>query len=233
MVSLSCGYKCLQAILVMMNIVVAICGIALIVVGSVAEVNFKRYGTQDDVYLRAFIIFIIAFGCFITLVGIFGFCGACKKSVVCLTLYIIFLLILILAGLAAGIAGFVLKNKVKEYVTKSMTEAFDKYKDPPYQKIIDTIQKDVGFLQSTNLLQFQLKCCGANGTWTGPGSTPTSCQGSDGRFYTDGCVKNAQEFLKKNILIVAGCVFGFALIQILGIVFAACVCQAIKRGETA
>ncbi|THD21769.1 Tetraspanin [Fasciola hepatica] len=157
MVSLSCGYKCLQAILVMMNIVVA---------------------------------------------------------------YIIFLLILILAGLAAGIAGFVLKNKVKEYVTKSMTEAFDKYKDPSYQKIIDTIQKD-------------LKCCGANGTWAGPGSTPTSCQGSDGQFYNDGCVKNVQEFLKKNILIVAGCVFGFALIQILGVVFAACVCQAIKRGETA
>ncbi|THD18233.1 Tetraspanin [Fasciola hepatica] len=195
MASLSCGYKCLQVILVIMNIIVAICGIALIVVGSIAEVNFKKYGTSDDVYLRAFVIFIIAFGCFIALVGIFGFCGACKKSVYCLTL-------------------------VKEYVTKSMTEAFNKYQDPTYQKVIDTIQKD-------------LKCCGPNGTWTGSGSPPPSCYGPDGQLYSDGCVQNVQQFFKKNVVIVAACVFGFAIIQILGIVFAACVCQAIKRGETA
>ncbi|TPP57571.1 Tetraspanin, partial [Fasciola gigantica] len=159
-------------------------------------------------------------GGFIALVGIFGFCGACKKSVYCLTLYIIFLSILILAGLAAGIAGFVLKDKVKEYVTKSMTEAFNKYQDPTYQKVIDTIQKD-------------LKCCGPSGTWTGSGSPPPSCYGPDGQLYTDGCIEGVQQFFKKNVVIVAACVFGFALIQILGIVFAACVCQAIKRGETA
>ncbi|KAA0185178.1 Tetraspanin [Fasciolopsis buskii] len=194
MVSLSCGYKCLQVILVIMNVVVTLCGIALIVVGSLSLANFSKYGTSDGDYLKAFAIFIVAFGCFITLVGIFGFCGACKKSVYCLTL-------------------------VKEYFAKGIEQAFAKYDDPMYKKFVDTIQKD-------------LKCCGINGTWTGSGTIPASCQGPSGP-YTDGCVKNVQQFFKKNILIVAVCVFVFALIQILGIVFAVCVCQAIKRGETA
>lgn len=220
MVSLSCGYNCLRVLLIIMNVVVSLCGIALIVVGSIAVANFNKYESGDDAYLKAFVIFIVAFGCFMTLIGIFGFCGACKKSVYCLTLYIIFLSIFILAGLAAGIAGFVLKDKVKNYVDQSIIQAFGKYGDPNYKKLIDAIQKD-------------LHCCGPYGNWTESQPVPDSCKSPEGTLYTEGCVDNVRQFFQKNILIVAVCVFCFALLQILGIVFAVCVCQAIKRGETA
>ncbi|KAF5402771.1 hypothetical protein PHET_03886 [Paragonimus heterotremus] len=134
MVKLSCGYKCLQCMLIVFNAIIIGCGIALIVVGSIAEVNLKKYSGTDDAYLHGFVIFVIAFGCFLTVLGIFGFCGACKKSVYCLTM---------------------------------------------------------------------------------------------------GCVDATEQFLKKNILAVALCVFFFALLQILCMVFAICVIQAIKRGEDA
>ncbi|KAF8566996.1 hypothetical protein P879_11451 [Paragonimus westermani] len=223
MVKLSCGYKCLQCMLIVFNAVVIGCGIALIVVGSIAEVNLKKYSGTDDAYLHGFVIFVIAFGCFLTVLGIFGFCGACRKSVYCLTMYVIFLVILILAGLAAGIAGFVLKDKVKQYAKDVLTQAYNKYTaGAEYKNLINSIQKD-------------LHCCGPDGQWpTTLGAMPDSCTNPDTKTpYTEGCVDATEQFLKKNILAVALCVFFFALLQVLCMVFAICVIQAIKRGEDA
>ncbi|KER24219.1 hypothetical protein T265_08065 [Opisthorchis viverrini] len=230
MVSLSCGYKCLQCMLVVFNVVVICCGIALIVVGSIAQVQLKTYLTSEDAQLMAFVIFIIAFGCFLTVVGSFGFCGACKKNVCCLTMYIIFLVIFILGGVAAGIAGFVLKDHVrcelfcilvKEYVDKVLTQTYKTYNEEVSKKLIDLIQKDLG-------------CCGPDGTWPpGLGQVPDSCRDSSGLQYTQGCSAALDKFIEKNILAVALCVFLFALLQILALVFAVCVCKAIQRGEDA
>ncbi|OON14450.1 tetraspanin family protein [Opisthorchis viverrini] len=165
MVSLSCGYKCLQCMLVVFNVVVICCGIALIVVGSIAQVQLKTYLSSEDAQLMAFVIFIIAFGCFLTVVGSFGFCGACKKNVCCLTM-------------------------VKEYVDKVLTQTYKTYNEEVSKKLIDLIQKD-------------------------------------------GCSAALDKFIEKNILAVALCVFLFALLQILALVFAVCVCKAIQRGEDA
>ncbi|KAG5453612.1 23 kDa integral membrane protein [Clonorchis sinensis] len=221
MVSLSCGYKCLQCMLVVFNVVVICCGIGLIVVGSIAEVQLKTYLTSEDAQLTAFVIFIIAFGCFLTVVGSFGFCGACKKNVCCLTMYIIFLVVFILGGVAAGIAGFVLKDHVKEYVDKLLTQTYKTYTEEVSRKLIDLIQKD-------------LKCCGPDGNWPqGLGQMPASCLDSSGLQYGQGCSAALDSFIEKNILAVALCVFLFALLQILALVFAVCVCKAIQRGEDA
>ncbi|KAF6774033.1 hypothetical protein AHF37_07024 [Paragonimus kellicotti] len=236
MVKLSCGYKCLQCMLIVFNAIVIGCGIALIVVGSIAEVNLKKYSGTDDAYLHGFVIFVIAFGCFLTVLGIFGFCGACRKSVYCLTMYVIFLVILILAGLAAGIAGFILKDKVKQYARNVLTQAYNKFTSvDDYKKLIDSIQKD-------------LHCCGPDGTWPPTlGAPPESCTNPDTKaLYTEWAslflvvpsecpdvLMPPNSSLKKNILAVALCVFFFALLQILCMVFAICVIQAIKRGEDA
>ncbi|TGZ75360.1 hypothetical protein CRM22_000453 [Opisthorchis felineus] len=221
MVSLSCGYKCLQCMLVVFNVVVICCGIGLIVVGSIAEVQLKTYLTSEDAQLSGFVIFIIAFGCFLTVVGIFGFCGACKKNVCCLTMYIIFLVIFILGGVAAGIAGFVLKDHVKEYVDKLLAQTYKTYAEDVSKKLIDLIQKD-------------LKCCGPDGTWPASlGQEPDSCHDSGGLKYSQGCSAALDAFIEKNILAVALCVFLFSLLQILALVFAVCVCKAIQRGEDA
>ncbi|CAH8445444.1 unnamed protein product [Dicrocoelium dendriticum] len=170
---LSCGYKCLQCMLVVMNAVVIVLGIALIVIGSIAEVNMKQMLSTDDAYLHGIVIFVIAFGCFLTLTGMFGFCGACKKNACCLIMYAILLSIFIVAGLAAGIAGFVLKDKLKDYTNNVVTEAYSKYtQGSDYANVIDHIQT-------------WLSCCGPNGTWPASvGARPNSCNDHEGRPYT-------------------------------------------------
>jgi hypothetical protein len=219
--ALSCGYKCLQVLLIIMNILLLLFSIALIVVGSIAEANLEKYGGKDMNNLRGFVIFVIVLGCYLFVVGIFGFCGACKKSVYCLTIYCILVGIFILAGIAGGIAGFVLKDKVKSSVNEVITEMFNRYSsDKSYKKIIDRVQKD-------------LKCCGPDGTWpTSQGTMPDSCS-ENGVQHTAGCIDEIQKFFKKYILIVALCIFLFALVEILGIVFGVCVINAIKNEGTA
>ncbi|CAL8103399.1 unnamed protein product [Calicophoron daubneyi] len=222
MASLSCGYKCLQLMLIVLNTAVILFGIGLIVVGSVSESNLKRYVRAESATLRGLIIFIIAFGCFLSILGIYGFCGACKKNVCCLKTYVALLFIFIAIGIATGIAGFVMKNKVKGYIKTGFDELYNTYNTTiDSRKFIDLVQKE-------------LKCCGPEGKWDSKwGDIPPSCYPPSGHpQYTDGCIDSLEAFVKKYVLAVALCIFLFALFQILGMVFAICVVQAIQKGES-
>ncbi|GAA50200.1 cd63 antigen-like [Clonorchis sinensis] len=86
MASLSCGYKCLQCMLLIFNVVVILCGIGLMIAGGIAEYNVATYLSKDVIELHAFVIFIIAFGFLLTVTGILGFAGTCVRNACFLTL---------------------------------------------------------------------------------------------------------------------------------------------------
>ncbi|CAL8092849.1 unnamed protein product [Calicophoron daubneyi] len=220
--ALTCGQKCARILLIIWNVILVLFGIGVIVVGSLALASLDKYGNSEENYLRAFCIFVIVLGCYLFVVGFFGFCGAVKKNTCCLTIYCILVGIFILAGIAGAIAGFVLRNKVKESVEKTMTQLYGTYSsNTDAQKLIDTIQKD-------------LQCCGPNGTWpSGQGNTPSSCNNDSGSQYTDGCTIKLEDFFKKYMLAIGLCLILFALVLIFGIVFAVCVINGIKNDETA
>ncbi|OON15235.1 tetraspanin family protein, partial [Opisthorchis viverrini] len=175
MASLTCGYKCLQCMLTALNLLVILCGIGLIIAGSIAEYNVVTYLSNDVSNLHAFVICIIVFGVLLTIIGIFGFFGACGKNICCLTV-----------------------------VASSMGHS-----------------------------AFQLQCCGPYGHWPiylGL-AAPYSCFDKNGYLYGQGCVDALNNYIKTNIVVIAICALVFTVLNLLALIFAVCVCMALKRGD--
>ncbi|KAA3678137.1 CD63 antigen [Paragonimus westermani] len=81
------------------------------------------------------------------------------------------------------------------------------------------------------VLRDQVKCCGPNGVWTS-GAMPESCYNSDGTQNTAGCVDSMNKLIQGNLVALGICVFIFALVQIICMIFALCVVNALQKGES-
>nr|CAX72805.1 CD63 antigen [Schistosoma japonicum] len=224
MPTLSCGYKCLQFLLITFNILVFACGIALIVIGSLSQVAVNNYSTGIDSNIKGLVIFIIILGCFLFLLGFLGFCGACTKNTCCLTIYAILLSVMVAAEIGVGIAAAVLKEDVKTSFVSVVRNSVSEYsKNPDIQNLSDKIQTE-------------FKCCGSESSidYTSTGqSVPSSCTDSDtGLAYQEGCSNKIIAFFEKYLIAVVVAAFAFAILQILSIVFTVCIIRAIKSGDT-
>ncbi|CAH8291179.1 unnamed protein product [Schistosoma intercalatum] len=224
MASLSCGYKCLQILLVIFNILVFACGIALIVIGSLSQVAINNYSSGIDSSIKGLVIFVIVLGCFLFLLGFLGFCGACTKNTCCLILYAILLSIMVAAEIAAGITAAVLRDEVKSQFLSLVKSSVNEYsKNPDFKDFLDKIQQE-------------FQCCGSesSGDYTSSGQTvPDSCKDTKTKaIYSDGCSYKVISFFEKYIVAVLVAAFVFAILQLLCIVFAICVIRAIKSGDS-
>ncbi|CAI2722372.1 unnamed protein product [Schistosoma spindalis] len=170
--ALGCGYKCLQCLLIIFNCGAFICGLGLIVVGALGLHSVVNHWKDIEPPLQSLIIFIIALGCFLFILGALGMFGACTKNVCLLTTYCILLSILIVAEIAAGIFAIVEKPKVKKHVTEALREFVrEYYKDKHVGKVLDEIQQ-------------KLQCCGADSPADYGGVLPKSCS-KDGKTFTE------------------------------------------------
>ncbi|CAH8468850.1 unnamed protein product [Schistosoma turkestanicum] len=224
MASLSCGYKCLQTILVIFNILVLACGIALVVIGGLAQYSIDHYSADIGSNSRALVIFVLVLGCFLFLLGVLGFCGACTKNTCCLILYAILLSVMVAAEIAAGIAAAVLKDEVKTQFLSLAKNAVKEYsKNPKTKEFLDKIQQE-------------FQCCGsesANDYISSAQSIPASCTNpSTSLPYSEGCANKLVAFFEKYIIAVIVAAFVFAIIQMMCIVSTICVIQAIKSGDS-
>ncbi|CAH8823954.1 unnamed protein product [Trichobilharzia szidati] len=215
---LSCGYRCLQLLLIIFNIGVFICGIGLIAAGAYALSSVVNHWKDVEPSLQYLIIFTIALGCIIFLLGALGMFGACTKSVCLLTTYCILLVLLIIGQVAAGIIAVKQKPKIKEKVSEALSSLVRRfYTDEHVKKVLDEIQH-------------KLQCCGAK-SWSDYGTAiPPSCyEGTT--LHAEGCIKRVSELAKKNMNAIIVCVFVFAFLQAICLVFAICVLMAIKQGN--
>ncbi|KAH8848983.1 CD63 antigen [Schistosoma japonicum] len=212
--ALGCGYKCLQCLLIIFNSGVFICGIGLIVVGALGLHSTVNHWKEIDPPLQSLIIFIIALGCFLFVLGALGMFGACTKNVCLLTTYCILLSVLIIAQIAAGIYAIIEKPKAKRHVTTALKDLVKQYgNDRHLDTVLDEIQR-------------KLQCCGAESPNDYTVRTPASCE-----QYNEGCIGKVTELTRKHLNATIVTVFIFALLQMICLVFAVCVLMAIKRGD--
>nr|AEG74366.1 tetrapanion 2 [Schistosoma japonicum]CAX70616.1 CD63 antigen [Schistosoma japonicum] len=212
--ALGCGYKCLQCLLIIFNSGVFICGVGLIVVGALGLHSTVNHWKEIDPPLQSLIIFIIALGCFLFVLGALGMFGACTKNVCLLTTYCILLSVLIIAQIAAGIYAIIEKPKVKRHVTTALKDLVRQYgEDRHLDKVLDEVQD-------------KLQCCGAESPADYSKGRPQSC-----KDYTEGCIGKVTDLTKKHLNATIVTVFIFALLQMICLVFAVCVLMAIKRGD--
>ncbi|KAM9252217.1 CD63 antigen [Cariama cristata] len=230
------GMKCVKFLVFIFNFIFWACGVALIAVGIYAQVALDKTLVVSSASASSTPIAIVVLGIIIFFISFFGCCGAWKESYCMVTTFAILLSIIFLVEIAAAIAGYVFKDKVRSVLEEGLWDAMQKYGED--QALTDVVDK----------LQIDFTCCGANNytDWatierfkvnnTVPRSccrvNTTSCNvhPSPATVYEKGCLQSIETWMKKNIIIVAAVALGIAFFEILGIIFACCLMKGIRSG---
>lgn len=196
----------------------------------------------------AFILILVGAVTFV--IGFTGCVGALRENTCLLAAYAIFLAILLLLEMTAGILGFICKDSIKRQATDGFQAFIVHYReDPDQQNLIDWIQEDWlqccgiegpkdwdrnNYFNCSSRKVGSREACGV----------PFSCCkrkpneiiknkqcGYDVRkeeypydvskiINEKGCVQAGEEWIERNLLIVAIVAVATAFLQILGICFA-------------
>ncbi|XP_026224180.1 CD63 antigen [Anabas testudineus] len=230
------GMKCVKYLLFFFNFIFWLCGLALVVVGILAQVKLNSTLMIRDASSSGVPILLIAVGVVIFFIAFFGCCGAWKENYCMVTMFAVLLSLIIIVEIAAAITGYVFRNKISSIVQDSLTDMISNYNtSSEFHEAMDELQKN-------------LKCCGMNSSadWrnfkSDGNSVPDSCcvnittncgigaMKDSAKVYQEGCSSAVEALLKKNIqwVIVAALVIAF--LQIMGIVFACLLMRGIRSG---
>ncbi|CAM9854205.1 unnamed protein product [Lampetra fluviatilis] len=243
--------KCVKYLLFVFNLLffVTVCGaqvsgLGLVIVGALAQAKVGAFGKLSDNATTGAPVLLIVVGSIILVVAFFGCFGSIKENRCMLGTFTALLVIILLVEIAAGIAAFVFKDKIKGYFSKDLTDLYNKYPSSASDaKVIDDMQQ-------------KLKCCGASNytewlnynVWNqdpvNHGNTPDSCcvnvttgcgKGEAAKLvqdvhkiYTDACVPKLETELKESLVLIGAVVLGIGLAQIIGVILACCLMKGIK-----
>jgi len=248
---LSCGMNLTKMMMFAFNFLFWVMGIILLGVGIYSRIEG---GSLEDLVkdgaLPNAANLMIASGIFVALIGFLGCCGALKKHRCMLISYSILIFMIFILELAAGIYAYSKKDTVQNDLEKNLTKVVShSYSGPT--------KSDKGLTKAVDWFQKKLKCCGAAGpedwpksaSWnkTTNAAVPDSCCKVTGtgnckngtlavlkaadKIWTKGCVGEGKIFVKDNLYKVGGAVIVIGIIQLLGIIFACCLCKAIQEEE--
>jgi CD63 antigen len=239
MADLSGCAKCVKYTLFVFNLLFLLAGLALIIVGAVAQVQANKISGFGPSASGA-AIFLIVIGSLVFIVCFFGCAGAINNNYCMVVTFGVLLLLLLLAQVAAIIAGFVLKDKIKTAVIDEMTRTQQFYGqvDDVYTKTWDSFQRD-------------LQCCGTTNytSWNSSSelyktkSVPDSCCKNETDkcgyeamnyydikvFFEKGCNVAVTDIVKGSMIAVGAVAAGVALLEIIGIVFAFCLAHSLRK----
>ncbi|XP_042304604.1 CD63 antigen [Sceloporus undulatus] len=228
------GMKCVKFLVFFFNFIFWLCGIALIALGIYVQIELNNTLQITNPSASGAPIVILAVGVIVFFISFFGCCGAAKENYCMVTTFAVLLTLIFLVEIAAAIAGYIFKDKVKTVIDEELRAEMKRYRnDSNIAKTLDDLQKSYN-------------CCGAfNYTdWFDvkefqPHSVPPSCciNGTDctknpneNNVHMEGCVSKVEVWMKKHIIIVAAVALGIAFFELLGIIFACCLMKGIRSG---
>lgn len=208
--------------------------------------QFQQF-TQPTVIEQAAYI-LIAAGAFMFIVSFLGYCGALRESRCLLTCYGVFLIIILLMEITAGSLAAAYKNEAERETRGFLKSSINKYYAAKEKDAV-TVMWDY--------IMASMKCCGVDSyedfreskKWTeGNKTVPEACcvlEGNIAKFepkfkncphkpsdtnsyWQKGCYTAFVELIVENINIVIGIGIGLGLVQLLGIIFAFCLCKSIN-----
>jgi len=239
------GMKCIKYLLFAFNLVFLITGLALIITGCVIQGVYSNYlDFLGDSFFNTPVLLVVV-GCIIFFVTFFGCCGAIKEHH-CMTLsFSVFLALILVIELGAGIASYAFREQVGKIIEHNMEKGLKNYGIEGYKGVTET----------WNIVQHELKCCGAqeyldweNTTFAlETNSVPDSCCLSDVEgcgtgilampedqvpkiIYTSGCLSKFKGVIESNVAALGGVGVGIAVIQFAGIIFACVLAATIRKG---
>lgn len=223
----------LKDLVYIFNVLTCAAGWAVAGVGLCANTDDKFTETLkkliSDYYLnvdvgqiRMAIWFLVGVGTFLFFTGLLGMCGAIRENKWLLRLFCVIVLVLFLAGLGAGIATFVMKDKFRSSIEEVLKESF----------IILESSSDKHMLEAKMTLisiQKELQCCGIR-TMNGQGQPPSAYRNLCAESCTVGkldCVTVIWYGIRRNALIAGGVAVGVLIIELLAMIFSFMMSSAI------
>ncbi|KAL5254466.1 hypothetical protein ACHWQZ_G014041 [Mnemiopsis leidyi] len=233
MVTMDDCTKCLQSfskvILILINTLALIAGIALIVVGGWALAVGKEKLPDLGVPITPAGTCLVVLGVLLMLVGCFGCFGAITGRHQLINIYLMVLGVIIILEIAVIIFVFVNKAKVSTSIKAAISDPFDDFNKDG----LDASESDKNFV---NTVQVVAKCCGIKGPafWTNAGfagQVPASCCESASEddelcaasdAYNDGCLQNSEELVKKALIAMIVAVAVLVVFEIICMILAWC-----------
>ncbi|XP_075581119.1 CD63 antigen [Pelecanus crispus] len=230
------GMKCVKFLVFIFNFIFWVCGVALIAIGIYAQGALGKVLVVSSTSASSSPIAILVLGVIIFFISFFGCCGAWKESYCMVTTFAVLLSIIFLVEVAAAIAGYVFKDKVRSVLEDGLWNAMHKYgEDRLLTEAIDELQRDFTCCGANNYTDWATiepfktndtvprSCCRINTTSCNVHPSPTT-------IYEEGCLQSIEAWVKKNIITVAAVALGIAFFEILGIIFACCLMKGIRSG---
>ncbi|XP_015233877.1 PREDICTED: tetraspanin-2-like [Cyprinodon variegatus] len=202
------GMKCVKYLLFIFNFIFWLMGSFVLAVGLWLRFEPDTVSLLDDkdapytFFLGVYIL--IGAGSLIMLVGFFGCCGAVRESQCLLGSFFACLLIIFGAEVAAGVFGFINKDKIIDDVQNF------------YKKIYNENSN------STVILSYYkvLNCCGTS-------SSPCD----DAETNNKNCEQGIEDFFNSKLFIIGYVGIGIAGVMIIGMIFSMVLCCAIRNSR--
>ncbi|XP_013098676.1 23 kDa integral membrane protein [Stomoxys calcitrans] len=225
---MNCLAGMVKYILYIFNLIFVICGILLIVLGSIMISNIGNISDFDDAINADIIpILIIVLGCVIFVIAFFGCCGAIRENICLTTTYAVFMFILFCLQIALVVWIFVQRTQFLNDMDTVITTVWNK--------------NDASNGYPMDAVQISFKCCGLNGSLDYTGNNkdvPSSCCGymngqCDVNVYESkpGCRSEFREFWATNTDIIRYAGIGVALVELIAFTFACCLASSIRKSR--
>uniref|UniRef100_A0A098LZV5 Tetraspanin n=1 Tax=Hypsiglena sp. JMG-2014 TaxID=1550645 RepID=A0A098LZV5_9SAUR len=228
------GMKCIKYLIFFFNFIFWLCGIALIALGIYVQIELKNTLVMTgSTSASPAPIVILSVGVIVFFISFLGCCGAVKENYCMVTTFAVLLTIIFLVEIAAAIAGYIFKDKIRTVIRNEIQQEMNEYNRTDVKEYLDNLQK-------------KYSCCGINSytdwfnvTQFKPGHVPSSCCKNNtdctktptrDNTFEEGCVRKIEDWMKKHIVIVAAVALGVAFFQLLGIIFACCLMKGIRSG---
>ncbi|XP_056157695.1 CD9 antigen [Lampris incognitus] len=202
------GMKCVKYLLFVFNFIFWLMGSLVLAVGLWLRFDPETVslltgdGAPDTFFIGVYIL--IGAGSLVMMVGFFGCCGAIRESQCLLGSFFACLLIIFGAEVAAGVFGFLNKDKIIEDVQNFYRKT---YAENNNSTLITSYHKE-------------LNCCGTK-------ASPCS----DTPSITRDCDTSIEEFFNNKLYIIGYVGIGIAGVMIIGMIFSMVLCCAIRNSR--
>ncbi|CAD7015438.1 23 kDa integral membrane protein [Ceratitis capitata] len=226
---MNCLESIVKYLIYIANIIFLVCGILIIVLGSLMIGNIGDFSSfEDAININTLPIIIIILGCIIFVISFFGCCGAIRENSCCMTMYAVFMFILFCLQVALVVWVFVQRAEF----LKAMSD------------LVDTAWKENNTANGhpMNALQIGFKCCGKTDyrDYTSAGvAVPVSCCGSldatscPASIYETkpGCKTEFVDFWATNTNIIRYAGIAVAAIELAVFTIACCLASSMRNSR--